>query len=69
MKYGAVVIKYKGVILVEDREGLVQILKKYNENTVNLYKKIARMEKENWNRVRRSDIREKIKEMVNEVVE
>ncbi len=54
---------------MEDREGLVQILKKYNENTVNLYKKIARMEKENWHRVRRSDIREKIKEMVNEVVE
>ncbi len=60
-------IKKEGETLSE-REELAAILKKYNRETVELYKKITKLERENMHRARRSEVREKIKDMISEVV-
>lgn len=53
---------------MNEKEELTQILKNYESTTIDLYKKITKIEKENQNKARRTDIRNKIRNLINEVV-
>lgn len=53
---------------MNEKEELSKILKKYDTKTVELYKMITKMEKEFSNKIKRPEIRNKIKNLLMEEI-
>jgi hypothetical protein len=53
---------------LNEKEELASILKKYDSTTIELYKTITKIEKENQNRIRRTEVKSKIKDAISEVI-